>query len=380
MGFLESVLKKNSELEFLFDLDLAQDQSEKVYYKRLAIETCINFLGRTISQSEFRIKNKDTAIFDELYYRLNVRPNKNMTASMFWQTVVHKLVYDNEVLIIQADDEDLLIVDDFKRNSYAVFEDTFSNVTVKDYEFKRTFKMSDVFYLQYDNEALIPLINSLFTDYGELISRLFSALKRRNQIRSKVKVDSTFGHTEDATNKLQNFINKIYKAFSTNDIAVVPEQRGLEYSEITQNQMNGPSVDEINKVTDGFLDKVAMAMGIPLGLLHGDMAEVENQTKNYMVFTVKPFLKKVQDEATDTFIGKEEFFDGKRIDIRKASYQNIFDLASAVDKLRSSGTMNGNEIRDELGLERVDDPIMDKYFITKNYQESADALKGGDNE
>ena len=41
------------------------------------------FLGRTISQSEFRVKNGEEFEKDELYYRLNVRPNKNMTASTF---------------------------------------------------------------------------------------------------------------------------------------------------------------------------------------------------------------------------------------------------------------------------------------------------------
>src|SRR5690606_26857037 len=98
------------------------------HMKRLAIETCIAFLARTVSQSEFRIRNGDTYEKGELYYRLNTRPNKNMTASTFWQTFIHKLIYDNEVLVIQADDGDLLIADDFQQKEYAVYEDIFSNV------------------------------------------------------------------------------------------------------------------------------------------------------------------------------------------------------------------------------------------------------------
>ncbi|MGQ0416690.1 hypothetical protein ACT4UL_16345, partial [Bacillus sp. HC-TM] len=53
------------------------------------------------------------------------------------------------------------------------------------------------------------------------------------------------------------------------------------------------SVEEINKVTNGFLNQVAMAIGIPIALIYGEMADVEKQTKNYMLFTVRPLLKKL---------------------------------------------------------------------------------------
>ncbi len=58
--------------------------------KKLAIDTYVAFLGRTISQSEFRVRNGTDFIKDELYYRLNVRPSKNMTASTFWQTFIRE--------------------------------------------------------------------------------------------------------------------------------------------------------------------------------------------------------------------------------------------------------------------------------------------------
>ncbi|MED3102818.1 phage portal protein, partial [Bacillus thuringiensis] len=136
IGWLDAVFKRNSEVGFMFDVEMFIEKANRVHMKRLAIDTCISFLGRTISQSEFRVKNGEEFEKDELYYRLNIRPNKNMTASTFWESFIYKLIYDNEALIIQADDGDLLIADDFEHNEYAVFEDTFTNVTVKDYQFK----------------------------------------------------------------------------------------------------------------------------------------------------------------------------------------------------------------------------------------------------
>ncbi|MBK5446117.1 phage portal protein [Peribacillus sp. TH24] len=113
-------------------------------------------MAEPISQSEFYVKKDKKFVKDEMYYRLNVRPNPNMSASQFWQTVVHKLIYDNECKIIQADSEDLLFADSFSRIEYALVNDSFKDVTIKDYTFSRTFQMSDVIYLEYSNKKLSP--------------------------------------------------------------------------------------------------------------------------------------------------------------------------------------------------------------------------------
>ncbi|UII58112.1 phage portal protein (plasmid) [Cytobacillus spongiae] len=380
IGLIETILNRNKEIAFSFDLELFEQQSQRAHMKRLAIDTCIAFLGRTISQSEFRVKDGSNLIKDELYYRLNVRPNKNMTSSTFWETFVHKLVYDNEGLIIQADDGDLLIADDFEHNEYAVYEDTFTNVMVKDFTFKRLFPQSKVIHLRYRNERLSPLIDSIFADYGDLFGKLLNSHKRKNQLRGTVDIESNKAKDDETMAKLQSYINKMYKAFSENDIAIVPQQPGFKYNETSSNKgsTSGLSVDEINKVTDGFLNQVAMALGIPLTLISGSMADVEKHTKNYMKFTVNPLTKKLQDESNVKFFTMDEYLAGKRIEIKTMSYQSIFELATSIDKLVSSGAFTGNEMRLEAGYEKSADPKLDKHYITKNYQEM-DTDEGGEN-
>ena len=97
-----------------------------------------------------------------------------------------------------------------------------------------------------------------------------------------------------------------------------------------------------------------------------------------MRFCIDSFLGKISDELNAKLFTRSQFLQGERIEIKRISYNNIFDVASAVDKLRASGVFNGNELREELGAERVDSEMMDQYFITKNYIELGDALKGGD--
>ncbi|PFR46519.1 phage portal protein [Bacillus cereus] len=378
IGWLDGVLNRNKEVAFMFDVDMFIDSANRAHMKRLAIDTCISFLARTISQSEFRVKNGKEFEKNELYYRLNIRPNKNMTASTFWEKFIQKLVFDNECLVIQADDGDLLIADDFQHNEFAVFEDTFTNVIVKDYEFKRSFKQSEVIHLRYRNDKLSPLIDGLFADYGDLFGRILSSQKRKNQIRGTVDMDMIGAKTQEQVDKLQKFIDDMYQAIGKKDIAIVPQQKGIDYKEVYNGSSNGPSVEEINKVTNGFLSQVAMAMGIPTALLFGEMADVEKQTKNYMLFTVKPLLKKLSDEANMKFFEMNEYLEGKKVEIKPVSYQSIFDLATSIDKLISSSAFTGNEIRLEVGYEVSDDPNLNTHHITKNYTKLTES-EGGEN-
>lgn len=383
LGFLDRVFNRNKKIGYSFDLDfmeLFEQKSERIHMKRLAIETCISFLARTVSQTEFRVRNGDKYVKDEIYYRLNTRPNKNMTASTFWQKFISKLIYDNEVLVIQANDGDLLIADDFQHNEYAVYEDTFFNVVVRDYEFKDSFKQTDVLHLKYGNEKLSHLLDSLFSDYGDLFGYILRGQQRKNQLRATVDMDMLSAKSGEHQAKLQEFINNMYEAVEKKDVAIIPQQPGFEYNEKSGNGIAGQSVDEINKVTDGFLEQVASAIGIPINLIRGDMADVDKQTKNYMFFTVSPLLKKIKDEADVKFFTKQEYLDGKSIEIRKPTYRDIFDLATAIDKLVSSGSFNGNEIRTEVGYETTDEDIHKEYFITKNYATADEALEGGEDE
>lgn len=359
----------------MLDLDLLEGVSERIQMKQIAIQTCINFIAKTISMSEFQVKNGKKSIKNEMYYRLNVKPNLNQSAATFWEQVIYKLIYDNECLIIQSDTQDLLVADSFTRTEYAVYGDVFTEVIVKGHEFRRSYKREDVFYLEYNNEKLIPIMNGLYSDYGELFGRTINAHKRKSQIRGTVDIEGITGTKNEVTIKIQNFINKMYKAFNEKDIAVVPQQKGFKYQEHSKYQQT-LSVDEVDKVADGFLVKVARALNIPPVLLRGDQADVEKPTRNYMLFCIDPILKKVKDELNGNSFTRTEYFSGEHIHIRRVSYRDLFDIAAAVDKLRAAGVYNGNELRDKLGDDPVDDPILNKYYITKNYTE--DSLEGGE--
>jgi HK97 family phage portal protein len=379
MGWLSDILGRNSELEWMFDLDLTYETSHRAYLKKMALETCINFIGRTISQSDFRFMKDGKRQYNDWHYLLNVRPNTDQSAADFWQKFIYELIHENEVLVILTDSNDLLIADSFTREEFAVYPDIFKDVTVKDYTFQRSFRMDEVIYITYNNEKLTEFMDGMFKDFADLFSRMIEVSMRANQIRGIVSIDSTQSLSEENRTKLQKFIDKLFAAFSKNSVAIVPKLKGFEYDEVSNrsNGSNNGSVEEIIKLKKSLIDVVADILGIPNALIHGELSDYETSIKAYVKFCIGPLIKKIEDELNAKLLTKEEYLKGSRIEVKGVTEKDLIDHAEAVDKLIASGAFTRNEVRELFGKERSDNPALDEFVITKNYQ-SADSVEGGE--
>ncbi|AHN22048.1 phage portal protein [Lysinibacillus varians] len=379
MGWLQDVLNKNKEIGKMFDeFDFfGIETSQRAYLKKMALETCINFIGRTISQSDFRIIKNKKRQKDDWHYLLNVRPNTDQSASDFWQDFIYKLLHENEVLVILTDNNDLLIADSFDRIEFAVYPDIFRSVTVKDYTFQRSFNMDEVIHITYNNEKLTEFMSGMFEDYTNLFSRMIETNMFANQIRAMAEMDSTQKLDDENTGKLQVFINKLFGAFRRNAFAIVPKLKGFNYEEIADGSNSGRSVEELGNLKRDLIDDVANILGIPTSLVHGDMAEFETAIKAYIKFCIAPLVKKIEDELNAKLIDKKDFLNGFKIEVKGVTETSVIENSEAVDKLVASGAFTRNEVRELFGAERSDNPELNKFVITKNYQ-STDTIEGGE--
>lgn len=387
MGLIKSIIERvkgtKSGYEFLFDLDVIESDLQSAYLKKMAIDSVLGFVARTFSTAKFTFKKGKDIKASDWDYILNVRPNKNESASDFWQKAIYKLMFDNELLIILSDDNQLLIADDFYQEEYAVYENQFKEVTIKDYTFQRTFYNSDVIYIKYGNEQLQSILDGLFKDYGELFGRMLQIAMRNNQIRGSLKTGQTSTFDEKTQKALENYVNKMYRSFNNESVAVVPLTKDFDYEEYTNKTgVQNQSADELNKVKKSPVDDVARIVGVPSALIHGEMANSEANSKAYRAQTVTPLVKKITDELNAKLITKTEYSNGLRVQITNVHTPDIFELATAIDKLVSSMSFSPNDVREELGRERIDDPAMDKYYLTKNYSENeqSETTKGGEAE
>ncbi len=366
---------RRKDSSFIYDIDLFQDTANRAYMKRLAIDEVLNFVARAASQTEFQVIQNKVPIKNDIYYHLNVRPNTDQSATDFWKDVVYKLLRDNEVLIIQDDSKDLLVADYFSRTERAVYPDTFSDVLVKDYQFKRTFSMDEVIYLTYSNDKLDNYITGLWGDYGRLIGRLYDIEMRNNQVRATVAVDATTGTQEQQTQNLQSFINKIYKSFNENSVAIVPTTRGFEYKEVSGGTgVKNLAFSETNSVKNAFIDDVASLVGVPSALIRGSNAENKENMQLFNAYCLRYILKIIRDELNAKFVEPKDLMNEKmHIESVGIDRPSIVDMAESIDKLGSSGMVTQNEVREAIGLPPRADG--DQIVMTKNY-----TTKGGEND
>ncbi|EQB5651176.1 phage portal protein, partial [Escherichia coli] len=69
-------------------------------YRKFAIETCIDLIANAMSKAEFKSYEDGKNKKNDLYYRLNVAPNKKNNATEFRKKLIRRLIFYNEVLIV----------------------------------------------------------------------------------------------------------------------------------------------------------------------------------------------------------------------------------------------------------------------------------------
>lgn len=388
MGILD-FFKKDKRTIRLDEMVLIET-TNRVYLKRLALNICINYVARTIANSEFRVMNDKKVNRDILYHKLNVRPNTDSSASDFWQRFVYKLINENEVLVIQTDTEDLVIADSFNRNRYALYEDRFSDVVIGDYTYQRNFTMNEVLYLNYNNEHLSSFIDELYSDYGKLFGQMLDNSMRFNQFRGVFKFKDGGALDDETFERQKQQIERLSEIFENNSVALAPLTEGIEIQDLSsQGAQRDESINNLVKLKRDLIDDVAKILGIPVNLIHGDVADLEKTMEAYINFCINPLMKMISDELNAKFFDIEEYLGGQHIKIYGINRIDPLRNATAGDKLVSSGVYSRNEVREKFGDERVDDPEMDRYLVTRNYQYAdeetdeanlVDPDEGGDNE
>lgn len=353
----------------------------ELFYKQLAIESCINIIANCISNCEFLTYENGKEVRKENYYLFNVRPNQNLSSSEFWRKATYKLFIDNELLIVQVNDN-FYIADEFNTKEYALKDNTYSDVIVDDYPLKDIFKESDVFHLTLNNSKVKNLIDGLYVGYAKLIKAGQVSYIKSKTRRGTLNIDSNYPQTEDAQADLQDLMDNKFKTFfqSEKDV-VLPLQKGLSYNELGLNN-KGKSVGEVRDVRsyiNDIFDFVGIAFNVPPQLIKNDIADTDNAITNLLMFCINPLAKLISNEINMKFYPKEEYLNRTytKLDTSRIRVTTLKDIANALDILTRNGI---NEVDDNLialGREPKGGEIGKQRFVTKNYMPIKEMIKEG---
>jgi len=375
-SFFKNWFTPEGNLNDVIVLDLAVEY----HIKRLAVQSCVNLIANTLVRCPIRTFENGKEIFGNNHYLLNVEPNQNQNASQFFHEFVSKLVYENECLLIMHNKQ-LYVADSFERREYAFMENTYKNVVINDYKLNKSFTESEVLYFKLNNQKIKNVIDDLYNSYGKLITAAMNYYKRSNALRVKLKIEGVYSQNDEEQQQREDMFNAQLKRFlEAENAAALPIQDGITLEELQNLSNSGRTSRDIRALVDDIFDFVSMGFHIPKGLLKGDLADVESQTDNYIMFCIAPIAEQIEDEGNRKIYKKEGYLKRNylRVDTSLLKHVDIVKLATAIDKLFSSGTHNVNENRIMIGKEPINEDWANEYHITKNYQSILDYLKGGE--
>ncbi|EKZ4226567.1 phage portal protein [Listeria monocytogenes] len=360
---------------------IPSEKLKELSIKKWAIDSCANKIANTLSCAEVLTYEKGEEVRKKNWYMFNVEANQNQNATEFWKKAIYKLVYDNEALIFMQD-EYIYVADSFTKNDKSLYENTYTEVTLKDLTLKKEFKESEVLHLTLNNESIKSIIDGFYLLYGDLLTAAVNKYKKLNSRKIIVKLKAMFGQNPEAEEKLRLMLSERMKKFLAEGDSALPIEDGMEIDELAGDSKIAESRD-IKKMIDDVFEMVANSFNIPLGLAKGDTVGLSEQVNSFLMFSINPIAEMFTDEGNRKFYGRDSVLERTymKLDTTRIKVQDIQEIASSMDVLFHIGVNTIDDNLRMIGREPVMSPETQERFVTKNYAplgENEEDLKGGD--
>lgn len=354
----------------------------EVFYKELAIQACVNLIANAVARSEFKTYEKGKEVRKDNYYLFNVEPNQNKSASKFWRDVVHKLVYENECLVIQQAGK-FYIADNYELVEFAFKENIYKDVVVANYQLRNVFTESQVFHFELHNEKIKTVIDGLYQSYSKLIAASQGHYKKNNARRGTLEIPTNYPQTEKAQEDLNKLLSERFKRFfEAEGGAVLPLSNGMGYKELSSNigVKGGAEGRDIRAFIDDIFDFVAIGLQVPPQLIKGTVADTSKAVTDLLTFCVNPLAETLNDEVNRKMYGKKAYLERTymKLDTSHIKVVDIKDVANAFDVLLRIGAYSIDDCLETMGMEPLNTDWSKARWMTKNYQPIETALKGGE--
>lgn len=340
-----------------------------LYMKELALYTCISLIGNAISRSEILCFENNKQVKNENYYRLNVSPNDNETSSLFWHRVINKMVRKKEALVVELSDGRLYLADSFTRVQRPILGDIYENIQIGNISMNRSFDKSNSYLFCLNDENISQIINGVYEEWGNMLATASDAFQKNHGSRYKLIIE---GAQSGDTKFNKEFIKQVkenLKPYLTSKNAVAPIYAGYELVADDAQNSSYSSEDYIKLRKDMF-ETFFSAFHIPISMASGNITNMKEIVTVFLSFAVDPFADTIT-ESINKAGGIENFKEGNRykVDTSYNNHRDIFELASQINALISSGCYCIDEIREKIGDEPLNTTWSKNHFMTKNFDE-----------
>jgi HK97 family phage portal protein len=305
---------------------------------------------------------------------LNVSPNPNQNSSQFINKFIEQYYYHGHSLIVPHNNfiycADSFDVDD----TNPLKENLFYNVTFNCQQIKKKHKASEVFYMQLDNQRVKALGDSLYMQYGEIISQALKAYKRTNSAKYKLLLEQYRAGDPQFQKIYDEVLKKQLSSFVENDNAIYPQFKGTDLVEFSQ--ASSKDTSDIIAMRKEIFEVTAQALKIPLSMMYGNITNMNEIVKVYLSICIDPLADMISEEITRKYYSYEEWKDGNYVEVDTSciNHIDILEIADKIDKAIASGVANIDEMRKRLGWAELGTEFSQAHWMTKNYALAEDML------
>lgn len=341
-----------------------------VYLRELAFWTCVNKIANAISKCEIKTYKNGKEVKEREYYLWNMEPNQNQNATTFFTKLIGQLYRNNEALVVEVN-QHLYVADSYGKEIYALKDYVFTGITIDDYQLSESKRMSEVLFFELNSRDMRFLINGMYESYTQLLTYAQNAYMKSRGHKGILNIEGIAQEQDNFDETFDELMTKHFKTFFEKDNAVLPLFEGYTYTDISQNAKtySTESTRDIKALVDDIFEFTARAFSFPPSLAKGDVQDTSKAVDELLTFVVDPLAKMIQQEINRKRSGYTGWKKGTyiRIDTLAVKHIDIFDIATPVDKLISSGAFTINDILEVIGKPRIEEEWADQHFMTKNY-------------
>lgn len=363
-----------------------EETKAEIAVRDMAYKICVQRIAKAIAKCEFQTYRKHKEVKGDLYYKLNVAPNRNQNATDFWTGFINKLYEDQEVLVVQSKDDNFYVADSYTLDDSKSMRDwLFKDVTVGTYKMpgngqSNALRMADVYYFRLNNQNIKQLLDQTTDLYGRLITLSYQGYRKAQGRKFKLKI----GRINQAGDKdIKDKLRRSIKDFLSSDDSVFIENEGHELSEVQSagtrgSSANGATSRDITALLDDVLQITCKAFLMPTNIVTGEVTDTSKAVDDFLTFCLDYVVELIQDEINRKYFDQKEYLQGTylRIDSSVIKHVDVFDLATSIDKLLSSGVFTINDLLRYMRAEPIQEDFANEHFMTKNYASIKDINNG----
>lgn len=374
MGLIRSLFPQFFSKDYKITLATASYDKARlqVLFTDSALNSVASLIGENLAKTEFRFykKNHDE-VRNEEWYKWNVRPNVNQTASEFKAEIAKRLVTEGEILIIRNLSGDLLIADSFSISRHANISNEFTNVTVEDYSFPGKYTQDDAIYMRLIDDNELSIIRGVYDGYAMIFTHAVDSYMKGYAKKMKVHIDASFSNQPNAQEKIDDLFEKQFRSFMNAGNAVIPEYQGMQINDLGSTEGTVPASDIVS-IRNDMYKTVASTFRVPLPLFDGSEINKNNYNELINAFisnALQPIIDIIESAIDFALYKKNDVIKGAcmKVDMSRVKHIDIFNVANAAEKLISTGTMSIDEFRPYINLEPINEDWSRTHYITKNY-------------